>query len=420
MNEPVLPVPVPTAIASAGSKRDCLYPAGYNNPMNQRIYLDYAATTPLRPEVRAIMEPYLSPDGFGNPSSLHADGQRAKRALDTARDILASALGCQFSETSFTSGGTESDNAALVGVMLANKTRGNHLITTKIEHEAVTETARFLETLGFRVTYLPVDELGTVSPQSVADALTDETVLVSVMHANNEVGTIQPLREIADIVHQRGAYLHTDAVQTFGQLPLTVAALGVDLLTLSAHKIYGPKGAGSLYVRSGIVIEPLLHGGGQERERRSGTENVAAIAGFGEAVRLLLPERNTEATRLTYLRDRLWSVLSERIPGVVLNGSSTNRLPNNLNISLPGLDAETLLLSLDRVGVSASSGSACTSGSIEPSHVLSAMGLPDARTKSALRLTLGRGTMEEEINRTVEILAGIAERLGGVRNTVKP
>ena len=382
--------------------------------MNPRIYLDHAATTPLRPEVRAATEPFLSPDGFGNPSSLHADGQRAKRALDTARDILAGALGCRFAEISFTSGGTESDNAALVGVMLANRTRGTHLITTQIEHEAVTETARFLETLGFRVSYLPVDEFGTVSPQSVADAMTDETVLVSVMHANNEVGTIQPVREIADIVHQRGAYLHSDAVQTFGQLPVTVDALGADLLTLSAHKIYGPKGAGVLYVRSGLAIEPLLHGGGQERERRSGTENVAAIAGFGEAVRLLLPERDAEAARLTILRDRLWAGLSGRIPGVVLNGHPVHRLPNNLNFSLPGLDAETLLLSLDRAGVSASSGSACTSGSIEPSHVLSAMGLADARLKSALRLTLGRGTTENEIDRVVEILAGIAERLASL------
>ncbi|MGI4791731.1 MAG: cysteine desulfurase family protein, partial [Janthinobacterium lividum] len=323
--------------------------------MSARIYLDYAATTPLRPEVRAAMEPYLSADGFGNPSSLHADGQRAKRALDTARDTLASALGCQFSEISFTSGGTESDNAALVGVMLANKKRGNHLITTSVEHEAVIETARFLNTLGFQVTYLPVDEFGSVSPQSVAEAMTNQTVLVSVMHANNEVGTIQPLREIADIVHKHGAYLHTDAVQTFGQLPVTVDALGVDLLTLSGHKIYGPKGAGALYVRSGIAIEPLLHGGGQERQRRSGTENVPAIVGFGEAVRLLLPERTAEAERLTHLRDHLWVDLSRRIPSVVLNGHPTNRLPNNLNISLPGLDAETLLLSLDRSGISASS-----------------------------------------------------------------
>ena len=384
--------------------------------MNPRIYLDYAATTPMRPEVRAVMEPFLSPDGFGNPSSLHTDGQRAKRALDTARDTLAAALGCQFSEISFTSGGTESDNAALVGVMLANRSRGNHLITTAIEHEAVAETAQFLEALGFRVTILPVDEFGTVSPQSVADALTDETVLVSVMHANNEVGTVQPLREIAGVVHMHGAYLHSDAVQTFGQLPVTVDALGVDLLTVSAHKIYGPKGAGALYVRSGIAIEPLLHGGGQERQRRAGTENVAAIAGFGEAVRLLLLERAAEAERLTALRDYFWSALSASIPGVVLNGHPIHRLPNNLNLSLPGLDAETLLLSLDRAGVSASSGSACTSGSIEPSHVLLAMGLPDARLKSALRLTLGRGTTREEIDRAVKILVGIAARLGGVKN----
>ncbi len=384
--------------------------------MDARIYLDYAATTPLRSEVRAAMEPYLSAYGFGNPSSLHADGQQAKRALDAARDTLADALGCQFSEISFTSGGTESDNAALVGVMLANRQRGNHLITTAIEHEAVTATAHFLETLGFRVTTLPVDEFGTVSPQSVADALTGETVLVSVMHANNEVGTIQPLPEIAEIVHARGAYLHTDAVQTFGQLPVAVDALGVDLLTLSAHKIYGPKGAGALYVRSGIAIEPLLHGGGQERQRRSGTENVPAVAGFGEAVRLLLPGRAAEAERLTTLRDCFWTQLMRRVPGVVLNGHPTDRLPNNLNFSLPGLDAETLLLSLDRAGVSASSGSACTSGSIEPSHVLSAMGLANARLKSALRLTFGRGTTREELDRTVEILAGIAERLSCVKN----
>lgn len=370
----------------------------------------------MRPEVRAAMEPYLTADGFGNPSSLHAEGQQAKRALDTARDTLAGAFGCPFSEISFTGGGTESDNAAILGVMLANRLRGDHFITTSIEHEAVTETAQFLKTLGFRVTLLPVDTLGTVSPQAVAAALTDRTVLVSVMHANNEVGTIQPVREIADSVHQRGAYLHTDAVQTFGQLPVSVDALGADLLTVSAHKIYGPKGAGALYVRGGIAIEPFMHGGGQERSRRAGTENVAAIAGFAEAVRLLLPERAAEAVRLMALRDHFWSELSRSIPGIVLNGHPESRLPNNLNFSLPGLDAETLLLSLDRAGVSASSGSACTSGSIEPSHVLTAMGLPEPRLKSALRLTLGRSTTVAEVDRAVEILAGIAERLSGVKN----
>ncbi len=392
-------------------------PFRYNKRMTERIYperiyLDYAATTPLRPEVCAAMEPFLSAEAFGNPSSLHADGQRAKRALDTARDTLAAALGCAFAEVTFTGGGTESDNAALVGVMLANRARGDHFITTRIEHEAVGETARFLETLGFRATYLPVDHEGLVSPKAVADALTDRTVLVSVIHASNEVGTIQPLREIADLVHQRGALLHSDAVQTFGQLPVTVDALGVDLLTVSAHKIYGPKGAGALYVRGGAAIEPLLHGGGQERGRRSGTENVAAIAGFGEAVRLLLPERAAESARLSALRDFLLFSLRAALPGVVLNGpEGAGRLPNNLNLSLPGLDAETLLLALDRAGVSASSGSACASGSIEPSHVLTAMGLPDDRIKSALRLTLGRGTTQEQLERVVEILAGIVGRL---------
>ncbi len=377
--------------------------------MTERIYLDHAATTPLRPEVRAAMGPYLSADGFGNPSSLHADGQRAKRALDAARDTLAQALGAQFSEITFTGGGTEADNAALIGVLLA-RGPGSHLVTTRIEHEAVGETARFLEKLGFDVTFVPVDERGRVSPQAVADALTDRTALVSVMHANNEVGTIQPVREIADLVHARGAYLHTDAVQTFGQMPVNVHDLGADLLSVSAHKIYGPKGAGALYVRSGVPIEPLLHGGGQERERRAGTENVPAVVGFGEAVRLLLPERASEAVRLTGLRDLFLAALRRRIPSIALNGHPTERLPNNLNVSFPGLDAETLLLTLDRAGVSASSGSACTSGSIEPSHVLTAMGLPDARVKSAVRLTLGRGTTPEEIHRAVDILAGIAAR----------
>ena len=377
--------------------------------MIQRIYLDHAATTPLRPEVRAAMEPYLSADGFGNPSSLHADGQRAKRALDAARDTLACALGAQFSEITFTSGGTEADNAALVGVMLA-RGRGSHLITTQIEHEAVIETAHFLEKLGFSVTYLPVDEQGRVAPRSVADALTDRTALVSVMHANNEVGTVQPLREIADLVHAHEAYLHTDAVQTFSQLPVNVHDLGVDLLSVSAHKIYGPKGVGALYVRSGIPIEPLLHGGGQERERRAGTENVPAIAGFGEAVRLLLPEREAVAARLTLLRDTFLAALRQRVPSMVLNGHPAERLPNNINLSFPGLDAETLLLTLDRAGISASSGSACTSGSIEPSHVLTAMGLPDDRVNSAIRLTLGRDTTRAEVDRAVDILAGIVTR----------
>ncbi|MBV9852748.1 MAG: cysteine desulfurase [Armatimonadetes bacterium] len=378
--------------------------------MTERIYLDHAATTPVRPEVRLAMEPYLSCDAFGNPSSLHADGQRAKHALDDARDTVAQALGAQAAEITFTSGGTEADNAALLGIMWAHQGRGDHLITTQVEHEAVLNSARFLETLGFRVTYLPVDEQGRVSPGDVSQAITDRTVLISVMHANNEVGTIQPLREIADIAHARGVLLHTDAVQSFGQMPVSLEGLCADLLTISAHKIYGPKGVGALYVRAGVPIEPLLHGGAQERQRRAGTENVPGIVGLAAAVRLLLPERDALTARLARLRDLLLSSLRACIPGVVLNGHPTECLPNNVNVSFPGGDAESLLLALDLAGISASSGSACTSGSIEPSHVLTAMRLPGWRVKSALRLTLGRGTTEDELCRTVDVLANIVAR----------
>lgn len=373
--------------------------------MPERIYLDHAATTPLRPEARAAMEPYLGSDAFGNPSSLHTDGQRARHALDDARDTLAWALKADAAEITFTSGGTEANNAGLLGILLANRDRGDHLIVSQIEHEAVLNCARFAEMLGFAVTYLPVDQHGLVSPQSAAQAINDQTVLISVMHANNEVGTIQPVREIAEIAHACGVWMHTDAVQTFGQLPVTVSDLDVDLLSVSGHKIGGPKGVGALYVRAGLPIEPWLHGGAQERGRRAGTENVAAIVGFAAAVRCLLPERDALAARLTRLRDGLWADLQKRVPGIVMNGHLTRRLPNNLNVSVPGGDAEALLLGLDLLGISASSGSACTSGSIEPSHVLTAMGLSDDRVRSALRFTLGRENVEEEIRHAGEGLA---------------
>ncbi len=373
-----------------------------------RIYLDHAATTPLRAEARAAMEPFLTDAAFGNAGSLHWDGQQAKWALDSARDVLAQALGAHGSEITFTSGGTEADNAALVGVMLAYRARGSHLITTQMEHEAVLNTARFLETLGFDVTYLAPGSDGVIAPERVKEALRPSTTLVSVMHANNEVGTIQDIRAIAEVVHAGGALLHTDAVQTFGQCVVTVQELGADLVTVSAHKVYGPKGAGALYVKEGVAIEPFLHGGGQERGRRGGTENVAAIAGFAEAVRCMRGEWEGEAARMTILRDGLIAMLRERIPGVVLNGHQTWRLPNNVNVSLRGGDAEILLPALDMAGVSASAGSACTAGSMEPSHVLRAMGMDALRTKSALRLTLGRGTTRAEIERVVEILANIS------------
>jgi cysteine desulfurase len=378
--------------------------------MSERIYLDHAATTPLHPEVRAAMEPYLSGGAFGNASSLHADGQRAKHALDDARDTVAGALGADAAEITFTSGGTESDNAALVGLMLAHRERGDHLIVSAVEHEAVLNSARFLETLGFRVTYVSVNEQGSVSPGAVAAALTDRTVLVSVMHANNEVGTVQPIRAIVDIAHEGGALVHTDAVQTFGQIPVDVRELGVDALTVSGHKIRGPKGVGALYIRAGVAVEPWQHGGAQERGRRAGTENVPAIVGLAAAARLMMVDRDIQAGRLTDLRDHLLRELRVRIPGLALNGHPTERLPNNVNVSLPGGDAESLLLALDMAGVSASSGSACTSGSLEPSHVLTAMGLPSWRVNSALRLTLGRDTTEDDVCRAGEILTAIVAR----------
>lgn len=352
------------------------------------------------------MEPYLGA-AFGNPSSLHAEGQRAKRAIDTARSIVADALGADFSEITFTSGGTEADNAALLGIMLAHRASGNHLVTTQIEHEAVLRTAEFLQTIGFEATFIPPDSGGRIEPAQIAAAITDRTTLVSVMHANNEVGAIQPVRAIAEAAHARGALFHTDAVQAFGQLPTNVSELDADLLTVSGHKIYGPKGVGALYVRSGIPIEPWLHGGGQERGRRAGTENTAAIVGFGEAMRLMIQERTDESARLARLRDLFLAMVHERIPLAILNGHLTERLPNNLNISFPGFAADATLVRLDREGISASSGSACASGSIEPSHVLVAMGLDEARINSAIRFTLGHSTSKEDIEKTVDMLADI-------------
>ncbi|HEY3329447.1 MAG TPA: cysteine desulfurase family protein [Capsulimonadaceae bacterium] len=376
----------------------------------QRIYLDYAATTPMRPEVIAAMEPYFN-TSFGNPSSIHAYGQEAKSALDNARDTIADAIGGDSSEITFTSGGTEADNLALIGVMMANRERGKHLITTKIEHDAILHSGRFLEQIGFRVTYLPVDKFGQVSAEQVAEAITDDTVLVSVMHANNEIGTIQPIEAIGKVTRERGVLLHSDAVQTFGQLPLNVDTLGVDLLTLSSHKIYGPKGMGALYVRSGTPIQSIMHGGGQERDRRSGTENVAGIVGFGEASRILVSVRDKESTRLRMMRELIRFEIERRIPDVKLNGHPTDRLPNNINYSYPGVEGEALLLNLDLAGIAASSGSACSAGSIEPSHVLLALGLPDFYLRSALRLSLGRLTREADISEMLDVLEKTVARL---------
>ncbi len=364
-----------------------------------RIYLDYASTTPLDPRVLEAMLPYFS-ERFGNASSLHTLGQEARAAVDEARRILAQALGAQPSEVVFTSGATESDNWAILGVAWANEGRGRHLITSAVEHHAVLEPCRFLEAHGWEVTYLPVDRYGRVDPDDVRRALRDDTVLVSVMHANNEIGTLQPVAEIARICRERGVLVHTDATQSFGALPLHVDALGVDLLSASAHKRYGPKGVGLLYVRKGTRILPLLRGGSQERGRRAGTENVPGIVGFGRAIAIALAEREQEQTRIQQLRDRLIEGLL-RIEGACLNGHPTDRLPNNVNVSFAGTDSETLLLNLDLAGIAASSGSACTAGSLEPSHVLRAIGLAEELARGTVRFTLGRWTTEEEVEEAV-------------------
>ena len=378
------------------------------------VYLDYAATTPVDPEVRAAMLPFLEQESglFGNASSVHRFGQDVRRALDRARDAVAAAIGGHSSEVYFTSGGTEADNTALLGVLLAGRERGrDHLVTTQAEHHAVLDCAHFAEkALGFAVTYIPVGPDGGVSPGAVAGAVVPgRTALVSVMHANNEIGTVHPIAEIARAVKGRdeGVALHTDAVQTLGQMPLSAEALGADLMTLSAHKIYGPKGAGALYVRKGVRFTPWLHGGMQEREKRAGTENVPALVGFGRAVELLPSWRDAEAARLADLQARFLDAVRERLPDATLNGPppGPRRLPNNVNLAFPGVEGETLLLSLDLHGVAVSSGSACASGSIDPSHVLIALGLPLPLARSAVRFSLGRGSTADDLDHVAGVLA---------------
>ena len=367
-----------------------------------RIYLDYAATTPTDPRVVEAMFPYFT-EVFGNASSLHAFGQQARAAVDRARRILAEALGCQPSEVVFTSGATEADNWALVGTALAHEARGRHLVVSSVEHRAVLEPARWLAERGWEVTFLSVDRYGQVDPDDVRRALRDDTVLVSVMHANNEVGTVQPVAEVARLARERGVLVHTDATQTFGALPVRVEELGVDLLSASAHKRYGPKGVGLLYVRQGTRLEPLLRGGAHERRRRAGTENVPGIVGFARAVELALAEREVEQARVAALRDRLVRGLLS-VEGAFLNGHPTERLPNNAHVSFEGVDSESLLLALDLRGLAASSGSASSAGSLEPSHVLRAMGLPRERVLGAVRFTLGRWTTGAEVDAALELV----------------
>jgi len=378
------------------------------------VYLDHAATTPVDPRVVEAMLPFFT-DQFGNPSSPYGLGRRGWRALDAAREVVAEELGCQPSEVVFTSGGSESDNLAVKGVALALRERGNHLVTSQIEHHAVLRACQFLERrLGFQVTYLPVDQYGRVDPRAVEEALTDRTVLVSVMLGNNEVGTLQPIQAIAEIAHARGVLVHTDAVQGVGLLPVRVDDLEVDLLSLSAHKFYGPKGVGALYVRKGVALAPQIHGGGQERNRRAGTENVPLVVGMAAALRLARSERESRVRHVLRLRDRLLQEVPRRVPGALVTGHPVDRLPHIASFVFPGVESEGVLMALDLEGICASSGSACTSGSLEPSHVLRAMGLPREATTGSLRLSVGKDTTDAHVDRLLQVLPGVVERARAV------
>jgi cysteine desulfurase len=369
----------------------------------KRIYLDYAATTPMRSEVLEAMQPYLT-EVFGNPSSIYSYGHEAKAGVDKARTAVASLLGAREEEIVFTGGGTEADNFAIKGIGFANRSKGNHIITSSIEHHAVLETCQFMETQGFAVTYLQVDKYGMVDPDDVKNAITPETILITIMHANNEIGTIQPISEIGRIAREAGVYFHTDAVQTAGHIPSDVNELNVDMLSTSAHKLYGPKGVGALYLRKGIRIVPLIHGGEQENNRRASTENVAGIVGFGKAAELAKLELKVESTRIAAMRDRLVNSLEKNIDEIQLNGHRTRRLPNNINLTVAYTEGESIVLNLDLKGICASTGSACTSSSLEPSHVLVAIGLPQEIAYSSFRITLGKWNTDEDIDRVIQVL----------------
>ena len=383
--------------------------------MKDRIYLDYAATTPVSEDVMRAMTPYFR-ETFGNPSSIHGTGREAHRAVDRARKQVADAIGANPREIFFTSGGSESDNWALCGAAFAQRGRGNHIITTVIEHHAVLNTCRWLKKQGFRVTCLPVDGFGRVDPDQAEKAMDDETVLISVMTANNEIGTLEPIREIGEIARRKGVLFHTDAVQAVGAVPVNVRETGVDLLSLSAHKFYGPKGVGALYIREGVRIDSLIHGGEQEGGLRAGTENLSGIIGLGEAIRLAVERMPENARKTAALRDRLIRGIIERLDGVRLNGHPTERLPNNCSLSFRDIEGEALLLRLDLAGIAASSGSACASGSLEPSHVLTAIGLSPETARGSLRMTLGAGTTEEEIDEVIRVLPEIVEDLRSMRS----
>jgi cysteine desulfurase len=376
-----------------------------------RIYFDHNATTPLERSVVEVMTTVLQED-FGNASSVHYYGQRAKARLDDARSALAGLIGAEPSEIVFTSGGTEADNFALRGVAEALEPTGRrHLIATAIEHEAVLVTLKALARRGWQTTLLPVGASGIVDPEALKGALTDGTALVSVMHANNELGTIQPVAGLARLAHARGALLHTDAVQSVAKIPVDVRTLGVDLLSLSAHKFNGPKGAGALWIKRGTRISAILTGGKHERTRRAGTENVAAIAGMGQAAKLAAAKLAAEGARLAALRDRAEQGILRAVPGTAVNGALEPRVPNTTNVSFDAVEAESLLIALDLEGIAVSTGSACSSGTLEPSHVLRAMGLPAHRTQNSIRISLGQGNTEEQVDYFLSRLPAVVQKL---------
>jgi cysteine desulfurase len=382
-----------------------------------RIYLDHNATTPPSDAVVQRMTATLR-DEFGNPSSVHHFGQRAKAIIDEARSAVAGLIGADPGDVVFTGGGTEGDNLAIRGIAEALEPTGRkHLIASGIEHEAVLNTLKALARRGWKTTLLPVNETGIVSPDTLRSAMTDDTALVSVMHANNEIGTVQPIPELAAIARERRALFHTDAVQSAGKIPIDVKTLGVDLLSISAHKFYGPKGVGALWIRRGVRLQPPLTGGKQERSRRAGTENVAGIAGMGVAAREAIAKMNSEAARLAALRDRLEDGILRSVTGTALNGVRSPRVPNTTNISFDRTEAESLLIALDLEGVAVSTGSACSSGTLEPSHVLKAMGFPPHRTQNSLRFSLGAANTETEIDRVIAVLPGIVEKLRSLTRT---
>lgn len=387
----------------------------------KKVYLDHNATTPTHPEVVKAMLPYYE-EVYGNASSIHRFGQEARKAIDEAREKVAGFIGAKVEEIVFTSGGTEADNFAIKGVAYRNekkgsptstgrRTGGKHIITSAIEHHAVLNPCKYLEEKGFKVTVLPVDEYGVVNPDDVRKAITNETILITVMYSNNEVGTIEPITEIGRIAKEKGIIFHTDAVQSVGKIRVNVEELNVDLLSLSGHKIYGPKGIGALYIRKGTRIEPLIVGGHHERNRRAGTENVPGIVGLGKAMETASGDMQEENQRIIHLRDKLWAGIRQRMDSVELNGHPEKRLPNTLNVSFKFVEGESIILNLDMKGIAVSSGSACTSGSLEPSHVLKAMNVEPATAQGSIRFSLGRDNTEDDIGYVLKVLPEIVSRL---------